>query len=234
MPRRFFRRISAEFPREDKYPWYLKPFQVLLRHPTFFAVSRRSVAGAVWLGLFIALLPIPAQTIVAPLAAILFRVNLPIAFAAVWITNPVTWVPVYFFEYRLGSLILDLPPQPFDIELSWRWVLDDLLSVFNYLFTLAGINTDFIQALPTAFMKPLSGSGARAMMLETMNTFGVDSFAATLSAIMQGSTETTFYVLAVYFGSVGIKRVRHALASALLADLAGITTAILAGYWFFH
>ncbi len=113
-------------------------------------------------------------------------------------------------------------------------VLDGLLSVINYLFTLTGANTDFIQALPTAFMKPLSGSGARAMMLETMNTYGVDSFAATLAAIMQGSTETTFYVLAVYFGSVGIKRVRYALTCALLADVAGITTAIFAGYWFFH
>lgn len=113
-------------------------------------------------------------------------------------------------------------------------VLDNLLSIFNHLFTLAGINTDFIQALPTAFMKPLSGSGARAMMLETMNTYGVDSFAATLSAILQGSTETTFYVLAVYFGSVNIKHVRHALGCALLADLAGIITAIFAGYLFFH
>lgn len=113
-------------------------------------------------------------------------------------------------------------------------VLDNLLSIFNYLFTLAGFNTDFIQALPTAFMKPLSGSGARAMMLETMNTYGVDSFAATVSAILQGSTETTFYVLAVYFGSVNIKRVRHALGCALLADLAGIITAIFAGYLFFH
>ena len=113
-------------------------------------------------------------------------------------------------------------------------VLDGLLSLLDYFFTALGFNTDFIQALPTAFMKPLSGSGARAMMLETMNTFGVDSFAATVSAIMQGSTETTFYVLAVYFGSVGIKRVRHALGCALLADFVGITTAILAGYWFFH
>jgi len=113
-------------------------------------------------------------------------------------------------------------------------VLDSLLSTFESFFILLGFNTDFIQALPTAFMKPLSGSGARAMMLETMNTFGVDSFAATVSAILQGSTETTFYVLAVYFGSVGIKRVRHALTCALLADLAGITAAIMAGYWFFH
>jgi spore maturation protein SpmB len=113
-------------------------------------------------------------------------------------------------------------------------VLDGLLAIFEHLFTWLGFNTDFVQALPTAFMKPLSGSGARAMMLETMNTYGVDSFAATVAAIMQGSTETTFYVLAVYFGSVGIKKVRHALACALLADLAGITTAIFAGYLFFH
>jgi len=113
-------------------------------------------------------------------------------------------------------------------------VLDGLLSLFENLFSSLGFNTDFIQALPTAFMKPLSGSGARAMMLETMNTHGVDSFAATVAAIMQGSTETTFYVLAVYFGSVGIKKVRHALGCALLADLAGISMAIFAGYLFFH
>jgi len=112
-------------------------------------------------------------------------------------------------------------------------VLDGLLALFEWSFSALGLNTDFVQALPTAFMKPLSGSGARAMMLETMNTFGVDSFPATVAAIMQGSTETTFYVLAVYFGSVGIRHVRHALACALLADLAGLVTAILAGYWFF-
>lgn len=126
MPRRFFRRISAEFPRDREYPWYLRPFQVLLRHPTFFAVSRRSITGAVWLGLFIALLPLPAQAVLAPLAAILFRVNLPVAFAAVFVTNPVTWVPIYFFEYRLGVLILELPAQAFSIEMSWRWVLEEL------------------------------------------------------------------------------------------------------------
>ena len=113
-------------------------------------------------------------------------------------------------------------------------VLDSLLAGVTTIISALGFNTDFVQALPTAFMKPLSGSGARAMMLETMNTHGVDSFAATVSAIMQGSTETTFYVLAVYFGSVGIKRVRHALSCALLADLAGISTAIFAGYLFFH
>jgi len=113
-------------------------------------------------------------------------------------------------------------------------VLDGIVWCLEYLLSAAGFNTDFVQALPTAFMKPLSGSGARAMMLETMNTFGVDSFPALVSAIMQGSTETTFYVLAVYFGSVGIKHVRHAITCALFADLAGISVAILAGYWFFY
>jgi len=113
-------------------------------------------------------------------------------------------------------------------------VMDGLIAALDYLLTAIGINTDFIQALPTALMKPLSGSGARAMMLETMNNFGVDSFAATLAAIMQGSTETTFYVLTVYFGSVGIRHVRHAIGCALIADLAGILTSIIVGYWFFH
>lgn len=112
--------------------------------------------------------------------------------------------------------------------------LDGLLVGVQWLFASMGMNTDFVQALPTAFMKPLSGSGARAMMLETMNTHGVDSFPALLAATIQGSTETTFYVLTVYFGSVGIRNVRHAITCGLLADLAGVSTAILAGYWFFH
>jgi spore maturation protein SpmA len=113
-------------------------------------------------------------------------------------------------------------------------VLDGFIVGLEFMLSGIGVNTDFIQALPTALMKPLSGSGARAMMLETMNTFGVDSFPATVSAIMQGSTETTFYVLAVYFGSVGIRHVRHAISCALIADAAGILTSIIVGYWFFH
>jgi spore maturation protein SpmA/spore maturation protein SpmB len=112
--------------------------------------------------------------------------------------------------------------------------LDGVVYGLEILLGWLGFNTDFVAALPTAFMKPLSGSGARAMMLETMNTYGVDSFPALVSASIQGSTETTFYVLAVYFGSVGIKKVRHAIACGLIADLAGIITAILAAYWFFY
>ena len=111
--------------------------------------------------------------------------------------------------------------------------LDLLLSAIRWLVSALNVDTAFVDALPTAFMKPLSGSGARAMLLETMATHGVDSFAARTAATIQGSTETTFYILAVYFGSVGIRKTRHAIGCGLFADFAGITTAILASYWFF-
>ncbi len=96
-----------------------------------------------------------------------------------------------------------------------------------------GADTRFVDALPTALVKPFSGSAARAMLIETMQTHGVDSFAALAAAIIQGSTETTFYVLAVYFGAVGIQRTRHAVSCALLAELAGVVAAIAVCYWFF-
>ncbi|RTE65368.1 hypothetical protein EH243_11905 [Amphritea opalescens] len=112
-------------------------------------------------------------------------------------------------------------------------VMDGAIWLLREGISLLGLDTRFVDALPTALMKPLSGSGARAMMLDTINTHGVDSFAGRLAAIIQGSTETTFYVLAVYFGSVGIRHTRHALACGLTADLVGIISAILVGYWFF-
>jgi len=107
--------------------------------------------------------------------------------------------------------------------------LDGVRALVQWL----GWDTRFIDALPTAMMKPFSGSAARAMLIETMQSFGVDSFPALLAATVQGSTETTFYVLAVYFGAVGIQRARHAVACALFADLAGILAAIGVCYWFF-
>ncbi len=112
-------------------------------------------------------------------------------------------------------------------------VLDMILNGVEKVVVGVGLNPDFIAALPTALMRPFSGSGARAMLLETMNNYGVDSFAANVAAIVQGSTETTFYVLAIYFGSVGINRVRHAIGCGLFADFAGIIAAIMLGYWFF-
>lgn len=104
----------------------------------------------------------------------------------------------------------------------------------TWLVGLTGMNTDFVGALPTALMKPLSGSGARGMMVDAMTLNGADSFVGRLSCIIQGSTDTTFYILAVYFGSVGIKNTRYALACGLLADFVGIVSAILLGYLFFH
>ena len=108
-------------------------------------------------------------------------------------------------------------------------LINGLQSLFSYL----GMDTQFVAALPTALMKPLSGSGARAMMIDTMNTHGADSFAGRLSAVFQGSSDTTFYVIAVYFGSVGIKNTRYSIPSMLLADLVGIITAIFVAYLFF-
>jgi spore maturation protein SpmA len=111
--------------------------------------------------------------------------------------------------------------------------LEGLLDGIRYVVHGLGWDDRFVEALPTALVKPFSGSGARAMMIETMRTQGADSFAGRLSAVIQGSTETTFYVLAVYFGSVGIKRSRHAISCALLADLAGVIAAIFVCYAFF-
>ena len=111
--------------------------------------------------------------------------------------------------------------------------MDLLVDGIRWLVGLLGINTDFIEALPTALMKPLSGAGARGIMIDTMSTYGADSFVGRLSCIFQGSTDTTFYVLAVYFGSVGIRYTRHAVACGLLADLAGVVAAILISYLFF-
>ena len=111
--------------------------------------------------------------------------------------------------------------------------MDLLVDGIRWLVGLLGINTDFIEALPTALMKPLSGAGARGIMIDTMSTYGADSFVGRLSCIFQGSTDTTFYVLAVYFGSVGVRYTRHAVACGLLADLAGVVAAILISYLFF-
>lgn len=110
--------------------------------------------------------------------------------------------------------------------------LDFLIDGLRSFFALVGLNTDFVDALPTAFMKPLSGSGARGVMIETMNQMGADSFAGRLACCFQGATDTTFYILAVYFGSVSITKTRHAVVCGLLADLASIVAAIVVAYIF--
>lgn len=111
--------------------------------------------------------------------------------------------------------------------------MDMLIDGIKWIVATLGGNTDFVGALPTALMKPLSGSGARGMMVDAMTTYGADSFVGRLSCIFQGSTDTTFYILAVYFGSVGVRYTRHAVACGLLADLAGVVAAIAICYMFF-
>ncbi|HHU58112.1 MAG TPA: spore maturation protein [Bacteroidales bacterium] len=111
--------------------------------------------------------------------------------------------------------------------------MDYLIDGVAWLFAHLGVDTRFVDALPTALMKPLSGSGARGMMIDALETFGVDSFAGRLASIVQGATDTTFYIIAVYFGSVGIRRTRYAVGCGLIADFTGIVAAILLGYLFF-
>ena len=111
--------------------------------------------------------------------------------------------------------------------------MDFLVDGIRWCVEACGLQSDFVEALPTALMKPLSGSGARGMMVDTMTTYGADSFVGRLSCIFQGSTDTTFYILAVYFGSVGVRHTRHAVTAGLLADLAGILAAIGVAYLFF-
>ncbi|NLA23918.1 MAG: spore maturation protein, partial [Bacteroidales bacterium] len=112
--------------------------------------------------------------------------------------------------------------------------MDFLIFGISWVFASLGFNTDFVPSLPVALMKPLSGSGARGLMVDAMNQYGADSFVGRLSSVFQGSTDTTFYILAVYFGSVNIKKTRHALSCGLIADFAGIIAAIIVSYIFFY
>ena len=112
-------------------------------------------------------------------------------------------------------------------------VFDLIINGMKWMVESLSMDTRFVDGLPTALIKPLSGSGARGMMIDTMTTFGVDSFPARLSAILQGSSDTTFYVIAVYFGAVGVKNTRYTISSMLLPDLVGMTTSIIMAYWFF-
>lgn len=111
--------------------------------------------------------------------------------------------------------------------------MDMSINIIEKIFAYIGLNTEFIPSIPTALMKPLSGSGARGMMVDTMNIYGVDSFVGRLSCIFQGATDTTFYIIAVYFGSVKIRKTRHAVICGLFADIIGIIAAILLAYMFF-
>jgi len=111
--------------------------------------------------------------------------------------------------------------------------MDYIINGLAWFFGSLGINTDFVSALPTAFMRPLSGSGARALMVEAMQHYGADSFVGRLSCLFQGAADTTFYIIALYFGSVGIRKTRYAVTAGLIADLSGVIAAIVLAYMFF-
>jgi uncharacterized protein (DUF2062 family) len=126
MPRRFFTNISTRFRKKRDHPWYLKPFEYVLAHPVYFATTRRAVAGGLWIGLFVGLLPIPGQTLVVVLGALLMRVNVPVAAITIWISNPVTFVPIFYLAYQLGALLLNIPTEPLPPEPTLAWVTQEL------------------------------------------------------------------------------------------------------------
>jgi spore maturation protein SpmA len=200
------------------------------------------IPGALLLGSFMAMLATMSATALAALSSLTGNLTLFGIVLLFLLIGALKKVAVYE-EFVEGA------KEGFDVAKSLLPYLVAMLCAIGVLrasgaleFGLDGIrwlvewfgwDTRFVEALPTALVKPFSGSAARAMLIETMQAQGVDSFAALAAATIQGSTETTFYVLAVYFGAVGIQRVRHAVGCALLAELAGVVAAILVCYWFF-
>jgi len=198
--------------------------------------------GALLLGGFMAILFTLSATALAALSSllgnlVLFAILMAFLGVGMW-----RKVPIYetFIEGAKDGFDVARSLLPYLVAmlcavgvLRASGALDFALDGVRWLVHAGGLNTRFVDALPTALVKPLSGSAARAMMIETMKHSGVDSSPALLAATMQGSTETTFYVLAVYFGAVGIRRARHAVGCALVADLAGVLASIAVCYWFF-
>ncbi|MFJ3051187.1 nucleoside recognition domain-containing protein [Pseudomonas nitroreducens] len=200
------------------------------------------IPGALALGAFMALLAGLSATALAQLSSLLGNLTL---FGIIMLFLVVGWlkkVPVYetFVEGAKEGFDVAKSLLPYLVAmlcavgvLRASGALEMALDGIRWVVEGVGWDTRFVDALPTALVKPFSGSAARAMLLETMQSHGVDSFPALVAATVQGSTETTFYVLAVYFGAVGIQRARHAVGCALLADLAGVLASISVCYWFF-
>jgi spore maturation protein SpmA len=198
--------------------------------------------GALLLGGFMALLASMGATAVAALSSLLGNLVLFAIIVAFLIAGAVRRVPVYesFIEGAKDGFEVCKGLLPYLVAmlcavgvLRASGALDVLLDGVRWGVHAMGLDPRFVDALPTALVKPFSGSAARALMIETMQHYGADSFPALLAATVQGSTETTFYVLAVYFGAVGVQRVRHTVGCALLADLAGVLASIGVCYWFF-
>ena len=197
---------------------------------------------ALLLGGFIALLTTLTGAALASLSSLLGNLTLFAIVIAFLIAGAIRKVSVYesFIEGAKEGFDVARNLLPYLVAmlcavgvLRASGALDFVLDGIRWLTATAGLDTRFVDALPTALVKPFSGSAARAMLIETMKSQGVDSFPALVAATVQGSTETTFYVLAVYFGAVGIQRARHAVGCALLADLAGVVASIFVCYWFF-
>ncbi len=195
-----------------------------------------AVAGLMW---YFSTLPQEQISLISSVASNVILFSIIIAFITLALINKVN-VYEAFIEGAKDGFGVAVGIIPYLVAMlvaigvfRTAGAMDVLVEAIGWLFRALGINADFVPALPTALMKPLSGSGARGMMLDAMKTYGADSFVGRLSCVIQGSTETTFYVLAVYFGSVGIKRTRYALTCGLLADLAGVIAAIFLTYFFF-
>jgi spore maturation protein SpmA/spore maturation protein SpmB len=200
------------------------------------------IPGALLLGGFMALLAGLSATALAALSSLLGNLTLFGVILAFLVVGALRKVQVYeqFIEGAREGFDIAKSLLPYLVAmlcaigvLRASGALEFGLDGIRWLVETFGWDTRFVDALPTALVKPFSGSAARAMLIETMQTHGVDSFPALAAAIVQGSTETTFYVLAVYFGAVGIQRARHAVGCALLAELAGVIAAISVTYWFF-
>ena len=200
------------------------------------------IPGALLLGGFMALLAGLSATALAALSSLLGNLTLFGVILAFLVVSALRKVKVYeqFIEGAREGFDIAKSLLPYLVAmlcaigvLRASGALEFGLDGIRWMVETFGWDTRFVDALPTALVKPFSGSAARAMLIETMQTHGVDSFPALAAATVQGSTETTFYVLAVYFGAVGIQRARHAVGCALLAELAGVIAAITVTYWFF-
>jgi spore maturation protein SpmA len=200
------------------------------------------IPGALVLGGFMALLGTLSAAAIASLSSLMGNLALFSVIIVFLAAGAIRRVKVYecFIEGAKEGFDIAKNLLPYLVAmlcavgvLRASGALDLILGGLRWLVTAGGWDSRFVDAMPTALVKPFSGSAARAMLIETMKSQGVDSFPALVAATIQGSTETTFYVLAVYFGAVGIQRARHAVSCALLAELAGVVAAIAVCYWFF-
>jgi spore maturation protein SpmB len=203
---------------------------------SYFGGLAAIIAGMIW---YFSSLPKEQITALSTLAANFILISIIILFIVLAVVKKVN---VYdaFIEGAKEGFNVAIKIIPFLVAIlvaigifRASGAMDFIIGGITAFFAWIGVDTRFTKALPVAFMKPLSGSGARGLMIDAMTTYGADSFVGRLACAMQGTTDTTFYIIAVYFGSVGIKNTRYAISCGLLADLAGFTAAILVAYLFF-